>query len=165
MKKKTVFAAGMTVLMFAAIVIIFLFVFAGGSRYTEMRDNEKSYTEIAKICLEHRDEHGEDIICDIPGAGQVHESTIYCNKCNAPFNVDVTDAAKAVRSSYHFGSQGLAAIRVYENFVSFGEIHGSKAYIYSENGQKPTFVNDPDEENEKKPYVEKITDNWYYAGR
>ena len=165
MKKKTVLTAGMVILSFAAIVIFF-FLFGNNPPYSydknRLLDNKDDYTKIAKTCLEHRALHGKDINGSIPEAGQSHEFTIYCYECKAPLDVDVTAAAKAVRGSFHLAHHTLDGFSVYENFVSFGVVSGSAAFIYSENGQKPTFVNNPDEGG-KKPFVEKIVDNWYYA--
>lgn len=163
--KKT--AVGIAALL---IVAVLFFVFKAPPRYfysydkERLLDNEAEYTEIAKVCLEHRAEHGKDINGAIPKAGQVHEFTIYCDECDAPLNKNVTDAAKAVKQSFYLAKHGLDGIRVYENFVSFGIVTGSASLIYSESGEKPTFVNSPDGKHEpKKPYVEKITEHWYYA--
>lgn len=160
------------VILIAVIIVVlsvaFVVWFRPGYHYSydknQFLDNEQSYTEIARLFLEHRALHDKDIIGNIVGAGVVDEFTLYCSECNTKFNVNVTESGKAVRHSFYLAKQGLDGIYTSDNFVSFGIVTGVASFIYSENGEKPTFVNKPNGQSEtKKPYIEKITDNWYYA--
>ena len=168
MKKKTALAAGIIILLLAAIGVIYYLLF--GSKppisYDKNRllDNKDYYMEIAEICLEHRNQHGKDIICVIPGMEQVNEFKMYCYECDTYIarTENQTASAKAVERSFHLDDKPLDAIRVYENFVSFGVVTGRASFIYSKNNLKPSFVNNPDESG-RKPFVQKITDKWYYV--
>lgn len=170
MKKKTVLTVGIIILLLVTIVAIYYFLFGNNPpiSYDKNRllDNNEYYVEIAEIYLEHRNQHGKDIICVIPGMRQVNAFKMYCYECDTYIALaeDQIVAAKAMECSFGLDHTSLDAIRVYENFVSFGVVTGRASFVYSENSKKPSFVNDPDE-NGKKPFVQKITDNWYYACR
>lgn len=167
---KKVLTAGIIILSLIAIAITYYFLFGNkpAISYDKNRllNNKEYYVEIAEICLEHRNQHGKDIICVIPGMGQVNAFKMYCYECDTYIALAENQivAAKAVERSFGLDHTSLDAIRVYENFVSFGVVTGRASFIYSENNKKPSFVNSPDESG-KKPFVKKITDNWYYACR
>ena len=67
-----------------------------------------------------------------------------------------------VLSTFNLDGKGLETIYVYDTFVSFKIVNGRASFVYSVNGEKPRYVNRPDE-GKLRIHVEKIFDNWYYA--
>ena len=58
---------------------------------------------------------------------------------------------------------GFECLYVNENFATFGIANGRASFIYSKSNQKPDFVNLAEITDKNRVYVEKITDNWFYA--
>lgn len=87
--------------------------------------------------------------------------TCYTEKYKFELSDEEYDNYKIVYDSYRLDKESLNRIYVYDTFVAFCTINGRTSFVYSVNGQKPKYVNNP-EDQKKRIYVEKITDNWYY---
>ena len=67
-----------------------------------------------------------------------------------------------VKSVFRLDHQGLSNLFVNNYFVAFGIANGRASFIYSPYNKKPDFVNSPKEDNDNI-FVERITNNWFYA--
>ena len=68
-----------------------------------------------------------------------------------------------VKSVFRLDHLGFECLYVNENFATFGIANGRASFIYSKSNQKPDFVNLAEITDKNRVYVEKITDNWFYA--
>ena len=69
-----------------------------------------------------------------------------------------------VKSVFRLDNHCLDCLSVFDNNVVFKIVNERATFIYSVFDEKPNFINSRKENNDNI-FVEKITDNWYYACR
>ena len=87
-------------------------------------------------------------------------------RSRGPFSELTEEQKKAfvtVKSVFRLDHLGFEYLYVNENFATFGIANGRASFIYSKSNQKPDFVNLAEITDKNRVYVEKITDNWFYA--
>ena len=80
-----------------------------------------------------------------------------------PLTEEQKKAFVTVKSVFRLDHLGFECLYVNENFATFGIANGRASFIYSKSNQKPDFVNLAEITDKNRVYVEKITDNWFYA--
>lgn len=126
-------------------------------------DNEVAYTSIAKLCYENYCKNGlyDDIYTY---AVDYNDKVILCYHDNNKIYLSDRQFKnyEIIKSTYRLDKQIFDRIYVYDTFVTFANENGRSSFIYSVNKEEPIYINRPDDDN-TDIYVEKITDNWYYA--
>lgn len=137
-----------------------------------LNDNKEDYERIAEMCLEDFLKYEEEKVFYVylKNDGQFR-GTFYTSEgkdLERCFSIseDETISYYNVEESYdkergYLGGP-LELIDVYDTFVSFGNMSGGGAIIYSLNDTKPQYLSYPDEDL-KGVVVRKITKHWYYA--
>lgn len=162
MRKKLVFTIIFLLIILIIIVIIFFNRPIISYNKNTLLDNEYFYTQTAELYYQDYIKQNTN---DIFSYSTVNDDKfITCNTQNYKFELssEEYDNYKIVYDSYRLDKISLDRIYVYDTFVAFCNESGRTSFVYSVNGQKPIYVNSPKDQN-KKIYIEKITDNWYYA--
>ncbi len=127
--------------------------------------NEGDYTQIAEIYYEDSQKYTDLILAYSPCYENADgEFLIHCYslKHDIVISADAYRAFQIVNGSFRLDKHQLERVYVYDTFVTFGIENGRESFIYSVEGKKPSYVNNPNEES-KRNRIRKITDHWYYA--
>jgi len=153
-------------------IVFILWCKSLGYEYDEniILDNQEAYTTIANICYENAVANG---LHDI-GESEAYyyfinaeKKRISCHDCSGniiSISLDATqmESLNVVLSTFELYRRPLDVIAVYDTFVVFRIDIGLATFIYSVNDEEPKYLNQPNE-GDKDIYIDKITDNWYFA--
>ena len=158
MKKSTI-----TILFIASLVIGILSACSGSVvSYNKeaLIENIQAYTDFAEFCQQCFDGNNKNYSYYY----NVENKTLFCNTTDKIYqmNKEQAEAAQTVKTTLLIGEQTLENIYVTNNYVSLSTVELRGAFIYSADNTEPDFVCFPTEEK-KKVFVEKITENWYFA--
>lgn len=130
-----------------------------------LNDNKNSFETAAKTCMDYYKENadGDDVwLFNV----DVDKNNLICYNSNGQCCYSLTQeqnqAFETVKSVFRLDHLGLENVFVNDSFAAFGIANGRASIIYSPSDKKPDFVNSPKENNDDI-FVEKITDNWFYA--
>lgn len=128
-------------------------------------DNQNSFETAAKICMNYYKENEDtDDVWLFSISTDMNNLHCYNNNehCLYSLTQEQRETFITVKSVFRLDHQSLEYLYVNNDFVVFGIINGRASFIYSPYNKKPDFVNSPkgDEDN---IFVEKITNNWFYA--
>ncbi len=166
MKKKPLIITCFTVL---SILVIAAFLKIGikptiSYNKSMLADNQNSFETIAKACMEYHKKNAAadaDEVC-LYTIDKNANNLVCCHNWQYYLTQEQRQAFITVKSVFRLDHQSLEYLYVNNDFVVFGIINGRASFIYSPYNKKPDFVNSPkgDEDN---IFVEKITNNWFYA--
>lgn len=132
-----------------------------------MLDNKDAYTEIAQLCYKDFQKNTTDTeatyIID-ENDEIIRLSTNVTDTVPIQLDIVQSEYSDRIKETFELDDHCVSSIFVHDGFVSFGIANGRASFIYSTSDKKPDFVNSPNEDFDDI-YVEKITDNWYYACR
>lgn len=130
-----------------------------------LTDNINSFEIAAKTCMDYYKNNRDDNDVWLFNV-DIDMNNLICYNNNEQAYYSLTQEQKqafiTIKSVFKLDHQGLENVFVNEHFVSFGVANGRASFIYSLSNQKPDFVNSPKENNDNI-FVEKITNNWFYA--
>lgn len=171
-KKKKKLLIVIASLFLLIILIIFSLLDPVPEQVKEMvSDNIEDYEKIAKICLEDYQQYDVNKILYMFGNGHFTGTIFLDDGVHENYQIDLSEdevlSYENIEKNYdkqkrHLGDKSLEFIWVYDNFVSFSNLSAGGSIIYSLDGEKPKYLENPDEDL-KHVSVRKITDHWYYA--
>lgn len=129
-----------------------------------LTDNISSFESAARICMDYHENNEGVSLFNI----DTDKHSLICYNNDGQFIYSLTQeqnqAFVTIISVFRLDHLGLENVFANDNFASFGIANGRASFIYSHSDKKPDFVNSPNEDFDDI-YVEKITNNWYYACR
>ncbi len=163
------------ILLFVMVIVIISLYFEFVSHPVISYDKDKilnnsnCYKEVAECFLEdYRKYNSDDIFCytnvskEISGAYSQCVVEQFEHKVYIPDNI--FEMYSKLESDFRLDKLCLSCISVYDSFVVFGIENGRASIIYSKYDEIPQYVNGGTVvDKEKDNYIEKITDNLYYA--
>ena len=128
---------------------------------------KEEYTQIAELCYQDYVQSYKPYDIEYATTYMFNSERTKISAYNPPkHDISLTDeeakALQTIDDNYLLNERNLSCIKVSDNFVVFCNARFRNSFIYSVNDEKPNFINCPSPD-EKHVYIEKITDNWYYA--
>lgn len=128
-------------------------------------DNKNSFEIAAKTCMDYYKDNKDDDDVWLFNV-DIDMNNLICYNNNGQSYYSLTQEQKqafmTIKSVFRLDHLGLENLFVNEHFVAFGIANGRASFIYSPSDQKPDFVNSS-KENTDNIFVERITNNWFYA--
>ena len=150
-----------------SIISLFIFKFKNNPGITYDKnvilDNEEAYTNIAKLCYEDYLKIGSNNNIYVYGVDYNNKVILrYRDDSRITLSDKQLKDYETIKSTYRLDKQPFDSVIVYDNFVTFKNLNGRAAFVYSVNKEPPIYINSPDDDN-TDIHVEKITNYWYYA--
>lgn len=124
--------------------------------------NEADYTKVAKLYYNDYFKHNKDVLVysDMTSSGKVF---LYDSEFDYEILLSDEEYAccKKLFDNYRLDKKSCDRVFVYHNFVSFSNENGRESLVYSVDGSRPKYVNQP-EDVVTNISSGKITENWYY---
>lgn len=127
--------------------------------------NESSYTYVANIYYDDYQKRNKDIMAYSSGeTGKIVFIVELFEADSIILSEDEKLHFQKVYETYQLDNQYWERAYVYDTFVSFSNVNGRESFVYSVDDIKPSYVNAPIDQNERKRIsVKKITNHWYYV--
>ena len=168
MKRKTLLiAAGFVLLAVIILAVYFINTPKQTVSYKKsmLTDNISSFETAAKTAMALYEDGNEDGVWLFAVDTDANNLACYNGYEHLlyPLTEEQKKAFVTVKSVFRLDHLGFECLYVNENFATFGIANGRASFIYSKSNQKPDFVNLAEITDKNRVYVEKITDNWFYA--